>query len=194
MSHTVIQEMLLEEQKRDAQAVYKDMQSPTLMRLRADALNKDEHPLLGMRLSLMASRRERLKELAQLLIEDGMPLENEVQIAKLAKDIRAAQESCIRVLECSDDPQVKQSVEAAARGMGGSIETMASVLLAKGNVLGRAVQGEADAARRVADSVDALAEQMKNEYAQLRLAIVYEGFSMPRQNASPHSVPSMTSG
>jgi len=142
MTGQVLERMISENMLNDVKSVYRDMQLPTVMRLRTAVTSGKEHPLLGMRLSLLDSHRSRMKELAEELTEDRLDLSSERDVTSFERKVKLATDACMRVLECTDDPAIAAKVAEAATALAGTTKYISSVLFTRDHFLATMVKEE----------------------------------------------------
>jgi hypothetical protein len=171
----------------DAAQVVKAMTVPAVLRLRADE-EKDSgaQPLLAMRLARLGMAREKMKSYAATLIEGEPPLDSAVQKDRLRGDMRRALESCIRVLECTDEPGIKQHVVEAALAMSNSMGVIATILSARPDAdLASYARDRVIDASNIGGNVDKIASDLKAVYARIRVTLAQSG---PRQEVEKPTV------
>lgn len=178
----IIRDMFEEVLRDDAALVYRQMQSPTVLRLRSEE-SEDAHPLLAMRLGRMEACREQMKNYAVRIIEGDQKLFDRlnspvngattpIESNLLGLDIRRALEICMRVLECSDSSEVKQSVAETAHAISSSIGVIGTVLQARSHSMAEVFGEESLRASMIAENVESIAGELKEKYEQMRTELV----------------------
>lgn len=171
----------------DAKAVYDLMRVPAVMRVRSEE-SVDSHPLLAMRLARMGTNRVVLKGYASSLIESSPPLEGLVQKRRVAEDVRRCIASCVRVLECTDDPSITTHVGETLRAMSGSISVMATIVGGRedqaiaegaapkpGPTFSDQLRQKSVEALYISTNLDTIAAQIKSDYDRIRIEIAEVG-------------------
>lgn len=161
MTGQVLERMISENTLNDAKSVYRDMQLPTVMRLRSAATSGKDHPLLGMRLSLLDSHRSRLKELAEELTEDRLELSTERDCSLFERKVKLATDACMRVLECTDEPTILARVAEAATALAGTTKYLSSVLFTRGHFLATMVKEEHVNLQNIAANATSISETLQ---------------------------------
>lgn len=180
-----LQDLFDEQLRMDALAVYKDMQSPAVMRIRPDTNEPASFRLLGLRCSRMSSARVQLKEQMVALAEFRLPLDTEPQRNSLRAGVRRALESCVRVLESTDAKETNDLVAENAEAMSHSIGAMSRLLENRIPDLARELAEASLRATQIAQNVDAIAREMRQAYEQIRAEIARTG---PRVSAGQTDV------
>lgn len=185
MNKIIFTSMFAENLRNDAQSVFRKMQLPTVLRLRAEANACADHPLLSLRMDLMEKRRDQLKNLAHGLLEGEPPLDTEAQLMQLGKDLLGAYQSCVRVLEVAEDKDIKARVAVCAKAMGGSMQLMASILSNQGHSVALDVHKESARAIDLSERVEEISYRLKVAYQQTREQLAQPGERIVPEPAVP---------
>lgn len=172
--------------REDAGAVYKEMQVPTALRLRADDQD-DSHPLLAMRLSRMSTLRTRIHNYGTGLVEGRPPLTTVKEQVRFLRELELSVETCMRVLECSDASDVKTMVQDSATAIGNSIAFVANVLDSRQGLqpLAQAAKNLSIQATTLSQSVDMTAAELKESYSAMVITLVTPGDRLSEPADSP---------
>lgn len=157
----------------DAKAVFEQMQYPTVLRLRAEAAEQGDHPLLAMRIDHMNTLRQKMKLYASSLIEGEPPLDTPTSRVRMKRDMQRSLDVCAHVLECSDDDRICEAVAAHAYAVSESMSLIATILDARPGAQEVADFARAAAiqAHSVAENVDTIARAIKAQYNALQLRV-----------------------
>jgi hypothetical protein len=167
----------------DAQALFEKMRTPTYLRLRAETEGKDVlHPLLAMRLDNLDPHVNKLKQMRiDIIIEGDLQIETVEMAKQVARDVERAIESCLRVLECSDSPEVKAKVADAAKSMSMSLDGIARTFEVRKHVLAEEMAKEALTAFNLSNDVDLIAAQLRVAYENTSISYMRLGEAPPQQ-------------
>jgi hypothetical protein len=170
-----LRELLAEQLRLDAQDVYKDMQSPVVMRVRADVNEPGSYRLLALRVARMSSAKSLLQQRMMALIEHTLPLDTEQQRTSLRLDVHRALEACLRVLESTDTKASTDLVAENAEAMSHNIGTMATLLAARFPKYAESLASASLRASGIAKDVDLIAKEMRQAYEQIRAEMALTG-------------------
>lgn len=176
VSFSALQELFDAEMRIDAKAVYRDMQqSPAMERMRAETDKPASFRLLALRSSRMSAARDSLRERMLAVAEHRLPLSKESQQVALITDIRRALESCLRVLESTDDQKTTRHVAETVEAMSHNIGTMSTLLDPAYPALANELAKASLRATEIAQNVDAIAQEMRQAYEQVRAELAKTG-------------------
>lgn len=166
-----IQSLFSEQYKLDSQAVLREMESPAVLRLRAQDNQPVSFRMLALRLSRMSAAKELLKERLQGIVEDRLPLGLEKQRERLLLDVHRALEMCIRVLESSDNHSTTAVVTETAENMSHSIGAMSQLLRNTYPSFADDMARASLKATQIGQQAPSIAAEMKNAYDSIRAQI-----------------------
>lgn len=169
-------QMLLNEQLRlDAHSVCQEMNAPSVDRVRAEVSEPGTFRLLALRTARMASATALLRERMIAVCEHKLSFERPRDVATLKREITSSLETCLRVLESTDNSTSINLVTDNANTLVHCIGTMSTVLADRAPELSAWLAETSLRATTIAQNGSAIASEMKKAYEKVRAEIAKTG-------------------
>jgi methyl-accepting chemotaxis protein len=168
----MIEQIIKSNQLGDMREAYRQMQLPTVMRMREARAQEDGHPLLAMRLTLMNASQERMANLAADVLRNPLNVHDQGRIDRFKREFSRATDSCMRVLECTADATDQMKVASAASAMAVTMQHIQKTLVDQQSVLAKPVAVEVANMLRISESVQEISVKLRNAYEEMILSVV----------------------
>lgn len=156
----------------DARYVYRDMQNPVVVELRAEDEHSHLHPLVALRVARMDAVRGDMMHMAQVVVEGNEDVNTPEYTNVMLLRIQRAKKMMLRVLEVSDAPDVKEKVRDTAKAISNSLGFTASALAMGEHMGADIIKRHSDDVKRFVAAVDDEARIMQQSYEGMTVELI----------------------
>lgn len=168
----MIEQLIKSNQLGDMREAYRQMQLPTVMRMREARAQEGGHPLLTMRMTLMHASQERMASLAEDILRNPLDVHDQGRVDRFKREFSRATDSCMRVLECTSDSADQMKVASAASAMAVTMQHIQKALSDQQSFLAKPVAVEVANMLRISESVEDISLKLRKAYEEMILSVV----------------------